>query len=172
MDPHLEEAAAAPSSGPPNAPSASAPAWIPIRSLSSGHRDEALAHLLALPERDRYLRFGQPATDHQIERYVQTLDFGRDEVFGIFNRKLDLLAMAHLAFAGQGAGGPGAEFGVSVLPHARGRGLYRALLQHRLQQAHRAGQAAAVIQANDETSGPICRRVGFGDRGRVRLWVR
>ena len=31
-------------------------------------------------------------------QYVQQIDFDRDEVFGIFNRRLRLLAMAHLAY--------------------------------------------------------------------------
>jgi hypothetical protein len=55
-------------------------------------------HLLALPPPDRYLRFGYAASDEQIGRYVDQLNFERDELFGIFNRKLELIAMAHLAF--------------------------------------------------------------------------
>ena len=50
-------------------------------------------------QHDRYLRFGYAATDEQIERYVDGLDFERDEIFGIYNRRLELIAMAHLAFA-------------------------------------------------------------------------
>ncbi|MBE2242218.1 MAG: GNAT family N-acetyltransferase, partial [Burkholderiaceae bacterium] len=70
-----------------------------MRSLTSRHRDRLREHLLALDERDRYLRFGFSATDAQIVHYTDTLDFDRDEVFGIFNRRLDLIAMAHLAYA-------------------------------------------------------------------------
>ena len=98
--------------------------WVPIRSLTPRHRERILAHLLALTENDRYLRFGYPATDAQIARYVDTLDFDRDEVFGIFNRKIELIAAAHLAYspAPQRSDEPAmAEFGVSVLPTARGR---------------------------------------------------
>jgi hypothetical protein len=36
---------------------------------------------------DRYLRFGYPANDEQIRRYVDQLNFDRDELFGIFNRR-------------------------------------------------------------------------------------
>ena len=72
--------------------------WIPIRSLAARHRPRILSHLLALDERDRYLRFGYAASDAQIGRYVEQLDFERDEVFGIFNRRLELVAMAHLAY--------------------------------------------------------------------------
>src|SRR5215210_7224547 len=72
-------------------------AWVPIRSLSPRHRSRIAEHLLELGTADRYLRFGYPATDAQIGKYVDMLDFERDEVFGIFNRRLELIAMAHLA---------------------------------------------------------------------------
>lgn len=49
--------------------------WVPIRSLGPRHHDRIVAHLLSLDEGDRYLRFGYPATDAQIARYVDTLDF-------------------------------------------------------------------------------------------------
>ena len=57
-------------------------AWVPIRSLGPRHRERITAHLVALNERSRYLRFGYAANDAQIRRYVDTLDFEHDEVFG------------------------------------------------------------------------------------------
>ena len=101
------------------------PEWVPIRSLNERHRPRILAHLIELSPQDRYLRFGAPTSDEQIGRYVARLDFSRDEIFGIFNRRLDLIAMSQVAFPGdaQVAGQPAmAEFGVSVSPSARGRG--------------------------------------------------
>ena len=100
-------------------------AWVPIRSLGPRQRSRIAAHLSALNDTDRYLRFGYPATDAQMNKYVDLLDFDRDEIFGIFNRRLDLIAMAHLAYATSGVtkDKPAmAEFGVSVLARARGRG--------------------------------------------------
>src|SRR5256885_10266950 len=101
-------------------------AWVPIRSLAPRHRPRIAAHLLSLDEHDRYLRFGFPASDEQIAQYVQGLDFSRDEIFGIFNRRLELIAMAHLAYAPPTPEATlpqsMAEFGVSVMAHARGRG--------------------------------------------------
>jgi hypothetical protein len=41
-----------------------------------------LAHLLALSPADRYLRFGYAASDTQIERYVASLNFARDDIAG------------------------------------------------------------------------------------------
>ena len=93
--------------------------WIPIRSLGPRHRERIASHLLVLNESDRYLRFGYAATDAQLSKYVDMLDFEQDEVFGIFNRKLELIAMAHLAhsMANQVGGRPPmSEFGVSVRP--------------------------------------------------------
>ena len=71
------------------------PVIVPIRSLGPGHRERIATHLLALDEQDRYLRFGYAATDEQIRRYAEHLDFDRDDIFGIYNRKLELIAVAH-----------------------------------------------------------------------------
>ena len=110
-------------------------AWVPIRSLGPRHRDRIAAHLPALDESDRYLRFGYPATDAQIAKYVDMLDFEHDEVFGIFNRRLELIAMAHLAHprcAGRVATrGAMAEFGVSVLAQGARPRLRRAPVRAR-----------------------------------------
>ena len=95
---------------------------VPIRGIGVRYRSRIARHLLALDEHDRYLRFGYAATDHQIRQYVEGLNFERDHVFGIFNRRLTLIAMAHLAYPAEFSGAGFAEFGVSVAKHARGRG--------------------------------------------------
>jgi RimJ/RimL family protein N-acetyltransferase len=109
-------------------------------------------HLLGLDEHDRYLRFGYPAAETQIRHYVEQIDFRRDEVFGIFNRKLELLAMAHLAQAHampQHDGTPlqGAEFGVSVSARARGRGWGQRLFDRALMHARNEGIDVLYIHA-------------------------
>ena len=71
---------------------------VPIRALSVSHAHQITQHLLALSNADRYLRFGYSASDEMIQRYVAGLKFDRDEIFGIYNRRLELIAMAHLAF--------------------------------------------------------------------------
>ena len=53
--------------------------WVPIRSLGPRHRTRISTHLIALDERSRYLRFGYAATDAQIHRYVDMIDFEQDE---------------------------------------------------------------------------------------------
>lgn len=131
-------------------------AWVPIRSLSERHRSRILSHILSLEESDRYLRFGYPATDEQVQRYVETLDFERDEVFGIFNRRLELIAMAHLAYLPvdvAAAQAPAtAEFGVSVAKRARGRGFGARLFEHAVLHARNRGCDRLFIHALSENT--------------------
>lgn len=139
--------AAAPAAGPAAQP------WIPIRALGPRHRPRILAHLLALPERDRYLRFGFPATDGQIARYVDGLDFTHDEVFGIFNRRLALVALAHLALPRPGQPHTlGAEFGGSVAVHLRGRGYGARLFDMAVLHARNRGIDTLYIHALSENT--------------------
>jgi len=128
--------------------------WVPIRSLASRHRPRIAAHLRQLGEHDRYLRFGYPATDEQIGKYVDMLDFERDEVFGVFNRRLDLIAMAHLANSPAAATGGRrmAEFGVSVLAPARGRGYGARLFEHAVLHARNRGVDSLFIHALSENT--------------------
>jgi len=129
--------------------------WVPIRSLGPRHRRRILDHLLALDERARYLRFGFAANDAQLSQYVDRIDFDRDEVFGIFNRRLELIAMAHLAHpVGPGSAGrpPMSEFGVSVLGRARRRGFGRRLFEHAILHARNRGIGALFIHALSENA--------------------
>ena len=144
--------------------------WVPIRSLGTRHRDRIVAHLLALDQRSRYLRFGYLATDAHIDRYVAGLDFERDEVFGVFNRRLELIAMAHLAYRPADADGKdadgkekgAAEFGVSVLPKARRRGFGSRLFEHAVLHARNRGMRDIFIHALSENAAmlKIARRAG------------
>lgn len=154
------------------------PAWVPIRSLSERHRARVLSHLMALNESDRYLRFGYVASDTQLERYAQTIDFARDEVFGIFDRRLQLLAMAHLAGMGVQGEPAEAEFGVSVLPRARGRGFGSRLFDHAVLHARNRGIDTLVIHALSENTamlriaskaGASIERSGAETQARLRL---
>jgi RimJ/RimL family protein N-acetyltransferase len=133
-----------------------APGLVPIRTLASRHRRRIAVHLLALDENDRYLRFGFPANDEQIQRYVDRLEFGRDQVFGIFNRRLELIAMAHLAFLAPDPGAPvGAEFAVSVLAKARGRGYGARLFDRAVVHARNEGVELMFIHALSENRAMI-----------------
>lgn len=130
-------------------------AVVPIRSLHDGHRVTISGHLRALDARDRYLRFGYMATDEQVQRYVDSLDFGRDEVFGIFNRNLELIAVAHLAFSSNPEASACAEFGVSVLESARGRGYGGRLFDRAVIRARNEGVQLLFIHALSENAAMI-----------------
>ena len=140
-------------------------AWVPIRSLGPRHRERIATHLIALDERSRYLRFGYAANDAQIRRYVDTLDFEHDEVFGIFNRRLELIALAHLAHrdADPSRGRAAAsEFGVSVLPKARRRGFGRRLFEHAMLHARNRHVQTMFIHALSENTAMLKLARGAG----------
>jgi GNAT superfamily N-acetyltransferase len=132
--------------------------WVPIRDLHARHRRRILDHLLHLDDHDRYLRFGFQATQEQMSKYVASIDFKRDEVFGIFNRRLQLVAVAHLAAMpgkgphGESSRGRAMEFGVSVLPDGRGRGLGMRLFMHAITPARNQGASHLMIHALSENA--------------------
>lgn len=103
-----------------------------VKELSRPARKRLLRHFLALDSGDRLLRFGSVLPDELVTRYVENLDFSRDTILGVYDRKLRLLGVGHLAFAPREAL-PSmraattkervAEFGVSVSAVARGMGV-------------------------------------------------
>lgn len=139
--------------------------WVPIRALGPRHRDRIAAHLRKLSPGDRYLRFGRAMSDAQLRTYVDGIDFARDQVFGIFNRRLRLIAVAHLAYdrAPQFATRPAmVEFGVSVAEPARGRGYGARLFEHAVMHARNRGADTLFIHALSENAAMlrIARRAG------------
>ena len=138
------------------------PLMIPIRSLGPSHRERIAGHLLCLGDHDRYLRFGYAASDEQIQRYVAGLNFERDDIFGIYNRRLELIAMAHLAFSVDPSCASCSEFGVSVLQHARGRGYGGRLFDRAVMHARNEGVSMMFIHALSENTAmlKIARKAG------------
>ena len=135
---------------------------VPIRSIGPSHSERITAHLLSLSPQDRYLRFGYAAKDAQIEHYAATLDFGRDRVFGIYNRKLCLIAVAHLAYMQEPQAASCAEFGVSVLPTWRGRGFGTELFERAVLHARNDHISLMFIHALSQNTAMlhIARRAG------------
>lgn len=125
---------------------------VPIRSIGPSHGERIARHLLALSPHDRYLRFGYAASDEQIRRYVSGLNFDRDEIFGIYNRRLELIAMAHLAFSTDPSLQSCAEFGVSVLAQARGRHYGARLFDRAVMHARNEGVDMVFIHALSENT--------------------
>lgn len=151
---------------------------VPIRTLGASHRERIATHLLALDRHDRYLRFGYAASDEQIRRYADTLNFERDDIFGIYNRRLELIAMAHLAFSSDRQLKPCAEFGVSVSGSARGRGYGARLFDRAAMHARNEGVSLMFIHALSENAvmikiarqaGAVVERDGSESEAHLRL---
>ncbi|WP_030437728.1 GNAT family N-acetyltransferase [Actinoplanes subtropicus] len=62
-------------------------------------------------------------------------------------------------------------WGGGVIPEARGRGAYRAMVAARLKYAVERGATVAVVKGRIETSGPILRRLGFEVYGQERSYL-
>ena len=61
--------------------------------------------------------------------------------------------------------------GAATLPEARGQGAYTALVKRRLDDARADGREAAVIQADRNTSAPICAKLGFRELCSLEVYV-
>lgn len=74
-----------------------------------------------------------------------------------------------------GAGGYGfvgdvARFwGTAVVPEFRGRGVYRALVHARMEEARKRGATLALVHARERTSSPILQRLGFTVYGQQKV---
>ncbi len=135
---------------------------VPIRSLGENHRSRIAGHLKALEANDRYYRFGYQASDAQIDAYVDALNFERDEMFGIYNRHLRLIAMAHLAYARSSSGLPLVELGISVLQKARGHHYGERLFERAMMHARNEGIGLMYLHVLSENTAmlKIARRCG------------
>lgn len=151
---------------------------IPICPLNSSLLPGITKHLLDLGAQDRYLRFGYAASDEQINRYVNSLNFERDEIYGIFNRNLNMMAMAHLAIMKEPGRTSKAEFGVSVKAAARGRGYGARLFERAVMHARNKKITEIYIHALSENapmiriarkSGAILERDGSETEAYLRL---
>jgi hypothetical protein len=61
-------------------------------------------------------------------------------------------------------------WGAGVLPQARGRGAYRALLAERCRFGADQAMTLALVKGRVTTSGPVLRRAGFGAFGQERCY--
>lgn len=111
---------------------------VPIQELEEKHRPFILAHLLALSTEDRRLRFSYPLGDAGIAKYLNKIDFKKDDLFGIFGKDDILIGMLHLSYLNPDAedGSPiAAELGLSLREEARGHGLGTLLFKRALRRA-------------------------------------
>lgn len=115
----------------PHAAALSATALRPMHRFTPADAPRILSHLLGLDADDRLLRFSHGIRDEGIATYVAALDFARDQVHGLCAAHGDIVALAH---AGLSEGS--LDFGLSVSPAYRKRGLGRALFGHVIALAH------------------------------------
>jgi GNAT superfamily N-acetyltransferase len=113
------------------------------------------------------------AFEHTEEQRAST----RDVQPMLYELERQDVTATYLAFVdGEPAGSATAVFaeaavmllGGATLPHARGRGCYRALVQARWEDAVRRGTPALVVQAG-EMSRPILERLGFTQVSELRV---
>ena len=131
-----------------------------VQRLGRFQRGEILAHYGDLSSEDLRLRFGAPAGRHALEKYVSGIDFSNDRVFGIFDRDLKLVSLAHLAVdLDRGF----AELGLSVAPGTRRRGHGEALLRRAATHAASLGLNMIYMHCLSENSAlmGLARKAGF-----------
>ncbi|MBA3842381.1 MAG: GNAT family N-acetyltransferase [Actinobacteria bacterium] len=98
-------------------------------------------------------RWSPPGIGNAVRHYIAVVD---DKPVG-FARGIDM---------DQGV----ALFGGAVLPEARGRGVYRALVRARWEHAAERGAPLLVVQAG-EMSAPVLAQLGFESHGQLQLLV-
>jgi GNAT superfamily N-acetyltransferase len=101
-----------------------------VERLSDDMRAPLVAHFLALPLKDRSLRFGMALAPTVIAAYVDAIDFERDLVFGVRDDRLAPVGVGHLAIEGDLA-----ELALSVLPANRRRGIGSELFRRAVSEA-------------------------------------
>ncbi|GAB4203462.1 MAG: hypothetical protein Fur0019_02810 [Tibeticola sp.] len=151
-------------------------AQVSVHRLRPGDREAVRAHLRALDAQDRYLRFGYPASDAHIDRYVNALDFRRDELYAVTGAYCRLVAVAHLAYLVDATRGLCVEFGVSVVRNHRGRGLGSCLFRKAALHARNEGARFMMIHALSENAAmlQIARRAGaqlVREGGESEAWL-
>jgi RimJ/RimL family protein N-acetyltransferase len=92
------------------------------------------------------------ALEARLAGFAEDFRQGRDFIYGIFNRHLKLVAMAHLALMSENNAKTSAEFGVSVLAHARGRGYGARLFERAVIHARNENVSQIYIHALSENA--------------------
>jgi GNAT superfamily N-acetyltransferase len=118
-----------------------------LERLDAGARTMLIAHFLALPAADRYLRFCTATTPQIIAAYVDRIDFERDAVFGGHAAPdADAYTRAPAGVAHVALENDLAELGVSVLPAHREQGLGAELFERAVGHARSRGMRRLWMQ--------------------------
>lgn len=96
------------------------------------------------------------APEHHARDWANWRGSGHGAIYGAWLGG-ELVAIGNAFFSPRGA----LMSGGATLPHARGRGAYRALVRARWDDAAARGTPALAVQARKDTSAPILRWLGF-----------
>ncbi|MBS0634967.1 MAG: GNAT family N-acetyltransferase [Verrucomicrobia bacterium] len=66
--------------------------------LDSSHLQHLTQHFFRLSVHDRQLRFKNACTDETLLSYINSIDFVRDKILGIWSGERTLVAVGHLTF--------------------------------------------------------------------------
>lgn len=143
----------------------------PLLPLSAHRRSDLIDHFLALPKEDLRLRFGHALSFPAFEAYVDDIEFDGDGVFGVFDPDLRLVGVAHVALLREAA-----EFGVSVTPDHRGKGLGKALFERAITFARNNHVDSLFVHcmAKNQPMLHVARCAGMHvvhDNGEVDAWL-
>lgn len=105
-----------------------------VQTVTADDIERLYTHFLSLGAEDRRLRFGLSMRDDAIADYVNRIDFDHDTVLGVYDERLCLVGVAHVAFRGQTS-----ELGLSVLESHRGRSIGTNLFKHAVLTARNRG---------------------------------
>ncbi|MDZ4397461.1 GNAT family N-acetyltransferase [Hydrogenophaga sp.] len=127
------------------------PAWV-VHELSP-ERDKALieAHVTALSDEDRYLRFGEKALDRVLQRiFAPPLTAIH---FGVFDPTGKTMVGLGLMCFPVGKDGPAVDVGFSVVPAQRRKGVAKLAMQWAMCRARNRGMRLLVAQYDTENQG-------------------
>lgn len=121
----------------------------PMLPLPANLRDDLVDHFLSLSKEDLRLRFGHALTLPSILAYVDDIDidFDGDGVFCVVDNELRLVGVSHVALMRSAA-----EFGVSVLPAYRKRGIGSALFARAVTFARNRQVASLFVHCLSENA--------------------
>lgn len=122
-----------------------------VERLNDDMRASLVAHFLALPLKDRSLRFGSAVSPTFVAAYVDGIDFERDLVFGVHDDRLAPVGVGHLAIEDDLA-----ELALSVLPANRRRGIGSELFKRAVSEA-RARSIPSVCMHCLSGNAPVMR---------------
>ena len=109
--------------------------YVTVRQVLPHEYPKYRAHLKALDDQSKILRFGYPITDYVIDQLCDKFEAepGNQVLFAIENRKLEFIAIGHIALDG------GMELAFSVLKEHQGRGYGNLLMKRCIQYCRTHG---------------------------------